>query len=208
MRTETKALLVAAIISIAIEPANWIIGRILDAWADTPPSWLQGALWVYEMIDLPSYLFVGFGIGVLITLGVSYLHRSRRDVVADRKLADELDDLAQEFINEHAHLERVRQERHWEPLLHMGNAPAEDIVRDAWTKARIQEANELERIKKRLWARLEKVIAQLLNRHIKLDLWWLGAAPDIKNIGRDLMTIAGAMRNGTYLDRSFPIGKR
>ena len=130
-------------------PPEWLLNFLVSALNILTGPWALGLIMgaaVFAIPDLPAF-----------RAWLAKHTLRRRNVSADKVLAEECDSLAKEFYEESATLERLRMDAHW--------SDNDASHKDSWMEARRNEAREIERIKKD-WGKDSSVLSSNCSQEI------------------------------------------
>ena len=197
---------------LTLETANWM----LNLWLSNNVTIPNLAIALSFAKVVLSFLTGGFGLGFVLGAAVfsawdwpivgMWIKKRRersRNKDADETLAQECDEISQELYENAAHIERIRNERHWE-------IPSGEISENrykSWVEARAAEGREEERIRRKLGHRIQIIFVKLQDRSIKMDLWGFSLSHyDLLSSSYFFADIANSLRTGNYLEKEFKAG--
>lgn len=207
------ALIIAVIVWIVTEVLSWALNDWLSANINVSNI---SILHTYAASVL-SYLSSGFSLGFVLGSALfsmwewplvgAWLRKQRerlRNKDADEALAIECERLSQKLYEDAAQIERLRSERHWQASL----TDSSDGMHKSWVEARNSEAREEERIRRQYGHQVQRILVQLRNRGIKMQVWGLSLSHyDLAATSYFFADIANSLREGTYLEREFEAGR-
>jgi hypothetical protein len=206
--SQNKTLIGLICVWIALETANWTLGRFLDTLATTQN--LSYAVVVSR--DLLSLLAGPFGEGFVagamvfsawnfpqIRRWVKNKQSRARDRAADIELAGQCELVSKKVYDQASLVERLRQEN----FLNGTSQGLEDGA-SRWEEARRVEAREDERFRRSVGHEVQALLVSLKSKGIDMNLWSFSLSQhDLAGVSYFFLDIAESLRQGTYQDKTF-----
>jgi hypothetical protein len=208
--SQRKTLLGLICIWIALETANWTLGRFLDNVATTQ-NLSSAAVMGRELLSLLAGPFgEGFvaGATVFSVWNIPQIRRwlknqktRARDKVVDIGLAEQCESISKKIYDQASLVERLRQESFWS-----GTSQNPEEGASKWEDARRVEAREDERFRRSVGHEVQTLLVTLQNKGIKMDLWGFSLSQhDLAGVSYFFLDVADSLRKGAYFDKTFVI---